>query len=186
LNREIYSFITGYDSLNEVIAGILASLKYGIKTKINVIYTKLNAHVILDFINFSNENKGIIIKFFDLLITNELSKRLYLPLENLTEKIEKLANQKRLVKEPYLFNEYVIPPNAQICIKIASTQNNCPNTDCYYRDKCLEGCLSSIRISQDGILQPCGVRKDNAVSLTDKDITIFDIRKALKAGGKLV
>jgi len=184
LNRNIYSFITGYDKLEYSIKGVETSLEHGLKTKINVCYTKLNDREIFDFIKFSQEHDGLIIKFFDLLITNNLCKRLYLPLERLIDKIEQIASEKKLMGIPYASYEYLIPPNAHVCIKVASTQNNCPNIACSFRDRCLEGCRSSIRISQDGTLHPCGVRKDNMVSLVDPNITIEHIRQALLSGGK--
>ena len=63
--------------------------------------------------------------------------------------------------------------------------NNCPNMDCFARDSCLEGCRSSIRIRADGILQPCGVRKDNTLDLLSSRISTQDIRNSLQSGGKI-
>ena len=184
LNREIYSFITGDDKLEYAIKGVERSLEYGLKTKINVCYTKLNDHEVFDFIKFSQEHDGLVVKFFDLLIRNDLCKRLYLPLERLIAKIEQIVSERKLIKSPYLAYEYTIPPDAHVCIKVAGIENNCLNTACKYRDKCLEGCRSSIRISQDGYLHPCGVRTDNVVSLIDANVTNRDIKQALLSGGK--
>jgi len=184
LNKETYSFITGDDKLEYAIKGVETSLKYSLKTKINVCYTKLNDHEVFDFIKFSQEHDGLMVKFFDLLITNNLCKRLYLPLERLIDKIEQIASEKKLVESPYLAYEYLIPPNAHVFVKVAGTQNDCPNTTCNFRHKCLEGCRSSIRISQDGTLHPCGIRTDNVVSLIDPNVTIKDIKQALLIGGK--
>jgi molybdenum cofactor biosynthesis enzyme MoaA len=184
LNREIYSFITGADKLECAIKGMESSLRYGLKTKINICYTKLNDNEVFDFIKFSQEHDGVMIKFFDLLITNNLCKRLYLPLEKLVDKIERIASERKVIKSPYWGYEYSIQPNAHVYVKVASTQNNCPNTACNFRDKCLEGCRSSIRISQDGTLHPCGVRIDNVVSLIEPKVTIEDIKQALLSGGK--
>lgn len=184
LSREIYSFITGNDKLEYVIEGIGVSLEYGLRTKINVCYTKLNDCEVFDFIEFSQKHDGLVVKFFDLLITNNLCKRLYLPLERLISKIEQIASERKLIQNPYWAYEYTIPPNAHVCVKVASMQNNCPNTACNFRDKCLEGCRSSIRISQDGTLHPCGVRTDNVVSLVNLNITKKDIKQALLSGGK--
>lgn len=184
LNREIYSFITGDDKLEYAIKGVETSLEYGLRTKINVCYTRLNDFEVFDFIKFSQEHGGLVVKFFDLLITNNLCKRLYLPLERLIAKIERIALERKLIENPYLAYEYTIPPNAYVCVKVASMQNSCPNTACNFRYKCLEGCRSSIRISQDGTLHPCGVRTDNVVSLINPNVTKRDIKQALLSGGK--
>jgi len=56
---------------------------------------------------------------------------------------------------------------------------------CDYRQKCLEGCRYSIRISQDGHLHPCGVKKTNVISLLDKEVTNEQITNCLREGGKI-
>ncbi len=183
LNFKTYSLITQRDFLSKAIKGVRAAIKVGLKTKLNVVYSKLNAGEVLDFIRFSGKNGGIVIKFFDLLVTNQLCKELYLPLSNLQKQLESLATSKRTLVTPYRACEYHFT-NPKAIIKTAGRVNECPNIACKYRTKCPEGCRSAVRISQDGVLHPCGVRTDNTIALVDDNVTIKQVRKALLSGGK--
>lgn len=183
LKPDRYKQITGKNLLNEALKGVDAAARAGHKTKLNVIYCKINADEIWDYIKLAEE-KNIDIKFFDLLPITPLARQLYVPIKNLRKELD--VNLKgKLFQNAYYYFEYASGQNQNISIKVkASDLNNCPNLACQSRNKCLEGCRSSIRIGQDGVLHPCGVRTDNILSLMKKDIFPEKISEALKSGGK--
>ena len=185
LNPRAYSLITGSGLLDSALKGIRAAVSTGLRTKVNVVYSKLNADEVLDFVRLSGSNGGIVIKFFDLLVTNPVCRELYLPLSRLQQQLEPLAVSKRTLTVPYRACEYRFDdPEAVILVKTAGGINECPNTTCKYRQKCLEGCRSSVRISQDGTLHPCGVRSDNTIAIADENASVEQVREALASGGK--
>lgn len=183
LKAERYKQITGKNKLSQALKGIRTAQKVGLKVKLNVIYSLINEDEIWDFINFS-EKERVMIKFFSLLPINPLCNDLYLPLEKLLKELETKALSKKIIAKPYSLYEYCFSKGG-ITVQVKnSSKNNCPQKSCKHRKKCLEGCRSSVRISQDGILHPCGVRIDNVISLVDPNIGQQEIKKALLSGGK--
>lgn len=183
LKPERYKRITGKNRLSWVLKGIKTAQKVGLKVKLNVIYSRINKDEMWDFINFAEKEK-VIIKFFSLLPINPICRDLYLPLEKLLKELETKALSKKMFEKPYSLYEYYFREGG-ITVQVKnSLKNNCPQTKCPNREECLEGCRSSIRISQDGILHPCGVRIDNVISLIDPNIGQQEIKKALLSGGK--
>lgn len=185
LKPEVYSLITQHNCLSRAISGVKAVVRTGIRAKVNVIYSKLNAAEVFDFVRFSGMNGGIVVKFFDLLITRPVCEELYLPLSNLKRELEPLATSKRTLVMPYRSCEYCFAElGAIVQVKTAGRINECPNTACQHRARCLEGCRSAVRISQDGTLHPCGVRTDNVIAFNNNAPTIEQVREALLSGGK--
>jgi len=184
LDPDIYSFYTGSHHLDKVLSSIETSLALGLLTKVNVIYCKLNARQLSNFIELSKRNPGLIIRFFDLIPANELSSRLYLPLNHLESQLKSYPHEKKEIRGAHSLREYRLLEGGIVQVKITE-DNNCPNRDCYARQDCLEGCRSSIRIRLDGVLQPCGVRTDNIVDLFSPEVTLAQIQDALRSGGKL-
>ena len=182
LKPQRYQKITGKDKLAQAIKGVRAARRIGLKVKLNTIYCRLNEDEIWNFVSFAEKEK-VVIKFFGLLCTNSLCEGLHLPLEKLWKQLELKATSKKVFEEPYVFYEYHFGSGAIIQVKNCQI-NRCPQKGCQCRQKCLEGCRSSVRISADGILHPCGVRDDNVVSLTDPNISKEEIRRALLSGGK--
>ncbi len=185
LNPETYALITGRESLSRALSGIQAALRAGLRTKLNVIYSALNAGEAWDFVRFSGENGGMVVRFLDLLIVAPELHRLYRPLSDLDGLLRPLATSKRIIVKPYRAIEYDFAHmGAAVQIKTAGRINECPNRGCAHRSVCLEGCRSSVRIAQDGTLHPCGVRTDNVIDLTDSGTTVERVREALSSGGK--
>lgn len=187
LNPKTYQQITHQNHLDKAKMGVRAAVKAGLKTKINVVYCQLNANEVEEYIKFSRANGGIIVKFFDLLTTNISCHKLYLPLNKLQTQLEDLASSKECLTIPYHACKYhFTKPKATIVVKTAGSFNQCPNTACQHRKKCLEGCRTSVRISQDGVLHPCGVRTDNTINLfkNGKNTSIEKVKEALHSGGK--
>jgi molybdenum cofactor biosynthesis enzyme MoaA len=185
LNPKVYAEITSHDDLECALKAVNAAVEMGLKTKINAVYTKLNSTEVLDYIRFSGEHAGLVVKFFDLLITKPICKDLYLPLSDLQRKLAPLATSVRTLLYPYRADEYhFLDVGAIIQVKTAGGINECPNTGCQYRNSCLEGCRSAVRISQDGTLHPCGVRTDNVITFKDRSPSIEMIKVALHSGGK--
>lgn len=182
LRPQRYQKITGKNKLAQAIKGVRAARKVGLKVKLNTIYCRFNEDEIWDFVNFAEKEK-VVIKFFDLLCTNSLCKDLHLPLEKLWKQLELKATSKKVFEDPYVFYEYRFGNGAIIQVKNCRI-NKCLQKGCQYRQKCLEGCRSSVRISADGILHPCGVRVDNIIPLTSRDTSMAKIKKALLSGGK--
>jgi len=184
LDPDTYSFYTGSYHLDKVLNSIETSLSVGLLTKVNVIYCKLNARELSDFMELSIRNPGLVIRFFDLIPTNKLGSRLYLPLNHLESRIEPYVREKKEVRGTYFLREYRLSGGGIVQVK-TTEDNNCPNRGCPARRNCLEGCRSSIRIRLDGVLQPCGVRADNIVDLFSPEVTLAQIQDALRSGGKL-
>ena len=184
LDPEIYRFYAGSYCLERVLSSLEASLAVGLITRVNVIYCRLNARELGDFLDLAQRNRSLTLKFFDLIPASQLDARLYLPLDQLEERLASYAYQIEELGDAYPCREYHLTGGGTIQVK-TTQKNNCPNLACPARRKCLEGCRSSIRIRLDGILQPCGVRTDNIVDLFSSGITPAQIRKALRSGGKL-
>mgnify|MGYP001031072850 CR=1 FL=1 len=184
LDRQIYHFYTGADCLDQVRDSISKCVEVGLSTKINVIYSKLNAREVPDFVNLVRSNKDLVVKYFDLLCANELDRRLHLPLKSLEQQLAPYADQISDNNSAYASRQFSLTGGGIVLAKL-SQENNCPNLTCPARNTCLEGCRNSIRIRLDGVMQPCGVRRDNTIDLFSPVTTARDIRQALRSGGKL-
>ena len=184
LNPDIYYFYAGSQHLDTVLDSIETCLTVGMPIKVNVIYCRLNTREIDDFVLFARQNEGAVLKFFDLIPAGRWGRRLHLPLDRLEARLASLACQIREIKGAYSYREYQLKGGGVVQVKITQ-DNNCPNLACPVRSRCLEGCRSSLRIRLDGVLQPCGVRTDNAIDIFAPTTTSARIREALKSGGKL-
>jgi len=184
LNEETYRRITGRDYLDRAIEGVKASLDAGLGTKVNVVYSKFNASEVWDFVEFAGKYR-IVVKFFDLLVNNPEHQSWFLPLGMLEKILESRAVEIRERNLPYKAHEYLFANGAMIHVKLEGSLNKCPIINCPARIKCLEGCRSAVRISQDGMLHPCGVRTDNVVKIVGGNTNVTAIRDALISGGKI-
>lgn len=183
LRPDRYEKITGKNLLSKALRGVDAAVDAELPLKLNVIYCKINSDEVWDYVKLAEE-KNINLKFFNLLPITPLAKELYLPIDNLLQELNKELKNK-FCQRSYYFYEYSSVKNQNITIRVKASQlNNCPNTGCRFRNKCLEGCRSSIRIGQDGVLHPCGVRIDNTLSLLKWNTTIKKIKETLRSGGK--
>jgi molybdenum cofactor biosynthesis enzyme MoaA len=184
LDPDIYYFYAGSHHLHTVLGSIKVCLAVGMPTKVNVIYCRLNAREIDDFALFAQQNEGVVLRFFDLIPASQWGRRLHLPLDRLEARLAPLASHIREIRGAYSCREYQLKSGGVVQVKITQ-DNNCPNLACPVRSHCLEGCRSSLRIRLDGVLQPCGVRTDNAIDIFAPTTTSARIREALKSGGKL-
>ena len=183
LRKDGYYEYAGKNCLDKVLKSINSVLVTGLPLKINMIYSKLNHDEIGKFEQLSGRNGGIPIKVIDLLCTNG-TKGIYLPLEHLYSHIESKIVEKYEKEWPYKTTAYRLRSGAVFVFKSSHSENDCPNTSCVVRDKCLEGCRHSIRVGLDGVLKPCGIRNDNTVQLLRPNTSDQAIVKALQSGGK--
>jgi molybdenum cofactor biosynthesis enzyme MoaA len=181
-----YQNYTGVNALSQVLNSIDIAYRLGLRLKINTIYWKYNQNQIADFESLSCKYNGMPIKFFDLLIQSYIDESFYLPLSQLENYL--LDTGAVIINDtcyPYPKRIYKTVKGAIFEIKVAGRLNNCKNRKCNFRDICLEGCRHSVRIGLDGIMRPCGVRRDNSVDLLDHNLQDVDIINSLMDGGKL-
>ena len=186
LSPHLYQFYAGSDGLHAALRGIDAAFRTGIPVKVNAIYCRLNHHELDGFIALSRRHNNMLIKYFDLLVDDRITRRLYLPLDELENRLEPMSEEVTVFHQPYARKVFRIVGGGQIEVKTAGEINNCPNTACTVRNLCLEGCRMSVRIGLGGIMQPCGIRKDNVVDLFDPETNRERIQASLYSGGKLL
>lgn len=182
LNGNTFKEITGIDALPIVLNGIDFAIKANVKTSINCVVGPKTLSELQSFISLS-KHKKITIKFFSLLSSDPTIQTSY---DALIDEIKQ-----SLLDYSDFHKNYSVPYNgtlfsiggAVIDLK-DSRANTCPNISCNYRAVCTEGCRYEARLSRAGVLQPCGVRLDNAVDLT-KNPDEKKITHALTSGGKL-
>lgn len=179
-----FKYYSGRNNFDEVLKTLNAASKMAIELKINLIYTKLIKDEIQKLEELSSELGGVPIKIFDLL-PNENTRNIHLPLNALKVDLKKRSASHIASSHPYQQDTFVMPNGAVIIIKNAEQENPCPNTNCLFRSKCLEGCRHSVRIGLDGSIQPCGVRTDNRLKCMNRFPTDKEIHDALMSGGKL-
>lgn len=185
LDPMIYTFYSGSNSLLDVTAGIQESLKHPIKTKVNVIFSRLNFREIDDFLDLARNNKNLTIKFFDLIIVDRISRRLYLSLSHLQNYLDSLSLPCEQKTNSHVYRTYSMKNGGDIQLKISNI-NLCPQKACPYRHKCVEGCRSSIRLRSDGMLQLCGARLDKIYQITHSDVVKSNLRSELEQFGKII
>ncbi len=183
LNRRIYEEITGKDCLPETLEGIRLAIREGITVKINTVFTKYTINELQSFIKFSQEH-GVCIKFFELIEVPNSCIDLHLPISVLTSLLGLQSDEISPYEYPYFGKVFKIG-DAVIDAKDTVAENTCPNMECPKREKCTEGCRRYIRLGIDGVMQPCGARKDNTLFLLNEKATLESVREALKSGGKL-
>jgi GTP 3',8-cyclase len=185
LDRERYKKYSGSDELPTVQDSISEAFRAGLKLKINAIYSKFNRDEIGDYENLSIKFGNMPIKFFDLLVQAEGDREYYLPINELNDRLTRVAETIKVESLPYPKTTYRLESGAIFEVVVAGDINDCINYFCAVREQCVEGCRRSIRIGLDGVMRPCGVRNDNYVDLFDAKTTPRDILEALKSGGKI-
>lgn len=182
LDQGKYSEITGKDYLFGVLKGLDNAVSVGLKVKVNALYTKYCESEVEEFIKLSRDY-GIVVKFFDLIDPEGLFKDKHLPMGKLKAMLEERAEEAMPYDYPYSGTVYRVK-GAIIDAKDSRAKNHCPILTCPRRGQCTEGCRRYVRLGIDGIMQPCGVRKDNLLDLKvncDRN----EIRESLRSGGKL-
>lgn len=162
LNLEEFLKITGINSLNKVLEGIDCSINSGLRTTINCVVREETFKEVEDYIELS-ASKGVKIKFLFMIWGNNQKYS-----NNLLEKMIDLLSKKTTKIYDYIDRyhaEKLFFINGAIIEVKDPLTNNCPNTKCLARDRCLETCRYFLRITPEGTLQPCGVREDNIIDL---------------------
>ncbi|MDE1869869.1 MAG: radical SAM protein [Candidatus Micrarchaeota archaeon] len=183
LSKSEFKNVTGINALDVALEGVEEALKVGLKVSVNCTVRERTFDELPDYIALSR-SKGIKIKFFSLLTENLEVQKFYNQLViKMYSQLEEIAGKSYSYTRPYAGALFTID-GALIEVKDSSI-NSCKNLTCLVRDKCLEGCRYHVRITRDGVMQPCGVRIDNIVNLTEKMTLDSEIFKSLESGGKI-
>lgn len=175
--------VTGIDGLGSVLKGIEASLECNLPIGINCIVREETLSELDSFLRLSREKK-IKIKFFRILSDNPKDQPIYdALLERLAAKLELMADGSYAYALPYTGRLFSV--RGAIAEVKDSVVNNCPNMKCGARKICMEGCRYQIRLSRDGILQPCAYVSDNQINMASEEVSDKEIVSSLRNGGKL-
>jgi len=155
LDPNVYSNLMGGD-LEDAIEGVKAAVEAGLHpVKLNMLVLKnVNDGEIEKMMQFAAQT-GTILQLIELEPIN-LSKtyyeRYHLGLDMIAQKLEKLASETRIRKYMQKRRVYVLPKvNVEVIRPIENTEF-CAN-------------CTRIRVTSDGKLKPCLMRKDNLVDI---------------------
>ena len=155
LDPDIYSSLMGGD-LEDAIEGVKAAVEAGLyPVKLNMLVLKnVNDGEIEKLIQFAAQT-GTILQLIELEPIN-LSKtyyeRYHLGLDEIEQKLEKLASETKIRKYMQKRRVYILPKvNVELIRPIENTEF-CAN-------------CTRIRVTSDGKLKPCLMRKDNLVDI---------------------
>jgi molybdenum cofactor biosynthesis enzyme MoaA len=161
--------------------GIESAVENGIIICLNAIIERDKITSITEIIDFAKKYR-VNIKFFPILgITNEETTEL---LKIADAEIVKYSFMSKFDKTKNRMI-YHITENIAASLKYPADFEERPETcqACYLRDKCLEGCWDSIRITP-WYIKPCGVRTDNIYYFSQNDTD--KLKEKLISGGKLL
>ena len=155
LDPDIYSSLMGGD-LQDAIEGVKAAVEAGLHpVKLNMLVLKnVNDSEIEKLIQFAAQT-GTILQLIELEPIN-LSKtyyeRYHLSLDKIEQKLKKLASETKIRKYMQKRRVYILPKvNVELIRPIENTEF-CAN-------------CTRIRVTSDGKLKPCLMRKDNLVDI---------------------
>jgi cyclic pyranopterin phosphate synthase len=155
LDPNVYNNLMGGD-LQDAIEGVKAAVEAGLHpVKLNMLVLKnVNDGEIEKLIQFAAQT-GTILQLIELEPIN-LSKKYYmryhLSLDEIEQKLKKLASETRIRKYMQKRRVYVLPKvNVELIRPIENTEF-CAN-------------CTRIRVTSDGKLKPCLMRKDNLVDI---------------------
>ena len=155
LDPDVYNSLMGGD-LEDAIEGVKAAVEAGLHpVKLNMLVLKnVNDGEINKLIQFAAQT-GTILQLIELEPIN-LSKKYYeryhLSLDEIEQKLKKLASETRIRKYMQKRRVYVLPKvNVELIRPIENTEF-CAN-------------CTRIRVTSDGKLKPCLMRKDNLVDI---------------------
>ena len=155
LDFKVYDDVMG-GNLQDTIDGIKAAVKAGMNpVKLNVLLLKnVNDGEIDKMIKFAAQTGSILqmIELEPINLSKEYYERYHVGLDELSEKLEKLATETRIRKYMQKRRIYVLPNvNVELIRPIENTEF-CAN-------------CTRIRVTSDGKLKPCLMREDNLVDL---------------------
>ncbi|MBT8172272.1 GTP 3',8-cyclase MoaA, partial [Candidatus Bathyarchaeota archaeon] len=169
LNSKVYHKVMG-GNLQDAIDGIKAAVDVGMNpVKLNMLLLKsINDTEIDVMINFAKQTKTVLqlIELEPVNLSKEYYKRYHLGLDMLSKKLENLAIETKVRKYMQKRRVYTLPKVKVELIRPIENTEFCAN-------------CTRIRITSDGKLKPCLMRKDNLVDLlklmrngvTDKKLT---------------
>ncbi|MFQ6050350.1 MAG: GTP 3',8-cyclase MoaA [Candidatus Hydrothermarchaeota archaeon] len=159
LRNEIYKKITGKDMLDKVLKGIEEAVDNDLNpVKINMVVMSLNKDEIEDLAEFSSKNSTIL-QLIELLKTDGNQKFFeenYLSLSEIEEVLKKKA-EKVYTRQLHNRRKYIVN-GAEI--EVVRPMDN--------SEFCMH--CTRIRITSDGKIKPCLLRKDNLVDIKNKSI----------------
>lgn len=155
LDTDIYSSLMGGD-LQDAIEGVKAAVEAGLHpVKLNMLVLKnVNDDEIEKLIQFAAQT-GTILQLIELEpinLSKTYYKRYHLSLNKIEQKLKKLASETKIRKYMQKRRVYILPKvNVEVIRPIENTEF-CAN-------------CTRIRVTSDGKLKPCLMRKDNLVDL---------------------
>ncbi len=184
LKTESFKDITGIDALQLVLEGIECAVAAGLNTSINCLVREGTEAELNSYINLSRR-LGVRVKFFGLLDgTGAAQEYLDGLLQKMHRALSSMVSMEYSYQEPY--GGALFDVDGAIMDLKDSRVNTCPVVNCKARNTCSEGCRYYARLSPTGILQPCGVRRDNLLDMKDATIRYETVLKSLIEGGKML
>ena len=155
LNPEVYTNIMG-GNLQDALDGVKAAVETGMQpVKLNMLVLKnVNDDELDNMIKFAAQT-GTILQLIELEpinLSNKYYERHHLSLDNIEQKLETLASETRVRKFMQKRRVYVLPEAKVEVIRPIENTEFCAN-------------CTRIRVTSDGKLKPCLMRKDNLVNL---------------------
>ena len=134
LDPDVFSFYTGVDCLDRVLDSLYCCQSMKFPTKLNVIYNRLNARELQDFLDLARGYSDLPIKFFDLIPATPLDRRLYLPLTRLEQLLMNLSCHVRKQNGAYPCREYELIGGGRVQVKIGWLNGDVVNIAPEYED----------------------------------------------------
>ena len=155
LNPDVYNNIMG-GNLQDAIEGVEAAVEAGMQpVKLNMLVLKnVNDGELDNMIKFAAQT-GTILQLIELEpinLSNNYYERHHLSLDNIEQKLKTLASETRVRKFMQKRRVYVLPEAKVEVIRPIENTEFCAN-------------CTRIRVTSDGKLKPCLMRKDNLVDL---------------------
>lgn len=154
LDRERYQMITGSDRLDEVLAGVEASLDAGLTpVKLNMVLLQgINEDEVDQFLEYIRKKKGLMLQLIELMEFNDCS--LHGDIGRIEESLVQRADQV-ITRRMHHRKKY--------CMDGAEVEVVRPLHNTEFCAFC-----NRLRVTSDGKLKPCLLRSDNLVDIMDK------------------
>jgi cyclic pyranopterin phosphate synthase len=170
LDLKVYRSVMG-GNLQDAIDGVKAAVESGLHpVKVNMLVLKnVNDREIDNMIQFAAET-GTILQLIELEpinLSKEYYKRYHLGLEDIEKKLEKLALQKSIRKYMQKRRIYLLSKVKVEVIRPIENTEFCAN-------------CTRIRVTSDGKLKPCLMRKDNLIDILNPMRNGADDKKLTK------
>jgi cyclic pyranopterin phosphate synthase len=155
LDPKVYSSVMG-GNLQDALEGVKAAVEAGIQpVKLNMLVLKnVNDGEIERMSQFAAQTRTILqlIELEPVNLSKEYYERYHLSLDKIEQKLEMLASETRVRKYMQKRRVYILPKVKVEVIRPIENTEFCAN-------------CTRIRVTSDGKLKPCLMRKDNLVDL---------------------